>query len=152
LKGWLLDTNVVSTLLSDKIAPSVEAWASIQDERRFYLSILTLGEIDKGIFRLPEGDPARAVYAARRDVLEGRFSGRVLPLDDPTVRLWGEISGRVMRETGHPPPVIDTLIAATAIHASLYLVTRNVRDVALSGALVFDPWADDPTNFELTTF
>ena len=151
MKGWLLDTNVVSSLLSDRIAPSVEAWASVQDERHFYLSILTLGEIDKGISRLSEGDPARTIYAARRDVLEARFSGRVLSLDDPTVRLWGEITGRVMRETGHPPPVVDTLVAATAIRASLYLVTRNVRDVALSGALVFNPWADDPTNFELTT-
>lgn len=147
----MLDTNVVSSLLSDRIGLSVETWASTQDERRFHLSVLTLAEFDKGIAHLPEGDPARTVYGARRNSLERRFAGRVLPLDDSTVRLWGEISGRVKRETGHPPPVVDTLIAATAIRSSLYLVTRNRRDVAHSGAVVFNPWEDDPANFELTS-
>jgi predicted nucleic acid-binding protein len=151
LKGWLLDTNVVSSLLSNATGPSVAAWVSAQDERRFHLSVLTLAEFDKGIAHLPESDAARTIYAARRDSLERRFAGRVLSLDDQTVRLWGEITGRVKRETGHPPPVIDTLIAATAIRASLYLVTRNVRDVAHAGAAVFNPWTDDPRNFELTS-
>jgi predicted nucleic acid-binding protein len=57
---------------------------------------------------------------------------------------WGAISGRVRRETGHPPPVIDTLLAATALEHDLYLVTRNVADVQHSGAALFNPWKDDP--------
>jgi hypothetical protein len=145
----LLDTHVASAISSLTGARSVKAWADAQDEDRFFLSILTIAEFDKGIFNLSEGDPARAVYAARRDVLEQRFTGRVLSLDDRCARLWGEITGRVKRETGHPPPVIDTLIAATAIRHSLYLVTRNLRDVARSGAAVFNPWTDEAKNFPL---
>ena len=59
------------------------------------------------------------------------------------MRRWGVISGTVRRETGHPPPVIDTLLAATALEHDLYLVTRNVRDVGQSGAALFNPWEDD---------
>jgi predicted nucleic acid-binding protein len=72
-----------------------------------------------------------------------------LPLADRVVRRWGDISGRVKRDTGHPPPVIDTLLAATAIEARLFLVSRNVRDLKLSGAILFDPWSDDPAAFRL---
>ncbi len=59
------------------------------------------------------------------------------------------ISGRVKSQTGHAPPVIDTLLAATAIEANLYLVSRNTRDLAGSGAAIFDPWRDDVANFPL---
>lgn len=151
MKGWLLDTNVVASLSSIDGAPSVKTWASAQDEDRLYLSILTLAEFDQGIARLKDGDSARARYQTRREALKDRFRGRILSLDDAAVRLWGEISGRVRPDSGHPPPVIDTLIAATAICASLYLVTRNVRDVAQSGALVFNPWDGNPKDFALTT-
>ena len=88
-----------------------------------------------------DGDVAR--YVAARDALEARFAGRILSLEDPIVRRWGAISGRVKRETGHPPPVIDTLLAATAIEADLYLVCRNGKDLSNSGAVIFDPWRDD---------
>lgn len=87
---------------------------------------------------------------AVRDGLLARFAGRVLPLDDDAVRRWGEISGTVKRATGHAPPVIDTMLAATALCAGLYLVTRNVRDVRNSGAVVFDPWTDDADRFPLS--
>jgi predicted nucleic acid-binding protein len=73
-----------------------------------------------------------------------------LPLGNRVVRRWGEVSGRVKRETGHPPPVIDTLLAATAIEAELYLVSRNRRDLQRSGASIFDPWNDDPVRFPLS--
>ncbi len=65
------------------------------------------------------------------------------------MRRWGTISGTVRRDTGHPPPVIDTLLAATALHHDFYLVTRNVRDVRHSGAAVFNPWEDDPSAFSV---
>jgi toxin FitB len=109
-----------------------------------HLSVLTLAEYDKGIANLPEGDGRRGLYGARRNALEARFAGRVLSLSDKVVRRWGVISGHVRRLTGHPPPVIDTLLAATAIEHRLWLVTRNVRDVQSSGAAVFDPWNDEP--------
>jgi predicted nucleic acid-binding protein len=149
LIGWLLDTNVIAALIAPGGAPSVKAWARIVDERRLFLSILTLAEYDKGIANLTGNDPNVQRYIAARDALEARFAGRLLSLSDSIVRRWGAISGRVKRETGHPPPVIDTLFAATAIEADLYLVSRNTKDLQHSGADVFDPWRDDIAAFPL---
>ncbi|WP_411287809.1 type II toxin-antitoxin system VapC family toxin [Phenylobacterium sp.] len=148
--GWLLDTNVVAALSAPTGAPSVKAWARAQDEQRFYLSVLTLAEYDKGIHQLADDDPMRAHHAATRDAIEARFGDRVLPTDDAVVRRWGALAGRIKRDTGHPPPVIDTMLAATALQAGLYLVTRNTRDVRHTGAAVFNPWEDQPADFPLT--
>lgn len=148
--GWLLDTNVIASLTSPSGAPTVKTWAARQDERRLYLSVITLAEYDKGIHQLADDDPRRALYAARRDAIEARFGGRVLPMTSAVIRRWGAVAGRVKRETGHPPPVIDTLLAASALEARLYLVTRNSRDVIHTGAAIFNPWEDDPAEFRLT--
>lgn len=149
--GWLLDTNVVGSLMSPAGAPSVAQWAEGQDEERMFLSILTLAEIAKGIHNLAADDPARSRHAGTLGALEARFAGRILPLSDPVVMRWGAISGAVRRDTGHPPSVVDTLLAATAIEHDLYLVTRNVKDVRLSGAAIFNPWQDDPAGFPLAS-
>lgn len=141
MQGYLLDTNVVASLIAANGAPSAKAWAAAQDEDRLWLSILTFGEYDKGIANLADTDPARPRYIAARDALEERFAGRIVPVSDAVVRRWGAISGRIKRDTGHAPPVIDTLFAATAVEHGLCLVTRNVKDVAGSGAEVFSPWA-----------
>jgi len=148
--GWLLDTNVISEIARAAGDPKVAAWADAQEEDRLHISILTLGEYDKGVNNLPREAPARARIEASVAVLAARFAGRILSLDDVVVRRWGRISGAVQRATGEAPPVIDTLLAATAIEHQLYLVTRNVRDVRLSGAAVFDPWSDHPAAFPLT--
>lgn len=140
MKGWLLDTNVIASLIQPNGAPSVKAWAAQQDEERLWLSVLTLAEYDKGIANLNDNDPNRARYMAARDALEQRFSGRIVSVTDPIVRRWGAISGRIKRDTGHPPPVIDTMFAATALELDLCFVTRNLRDVADTGAQLFSPW------------
>jgi predicted nucleic acid-binding protein len=150
LIGWLLDTNVIASLTTAAGAPSVKAWAAAQPENRLYLSVITLAEYDKGIHQLREDDPQRTRYQVNRDGIEARFRPRILPVSDAVVRRWGALAGRIRRDTGHPPPVIDTLIAATALEAKLYLVTRNTRDVAHTGAVVFNPWTDDPALFPLT--
>jgi predicted nucleic acid-binding protein len=85
-----------------------------------------------------------------RDALADRFGRRVLPLDDDIVRQWGRISGEVKRTSGHAPPVIDTMLAATAIEHDFYLVTRNVKDTKPADAVVFDPWNDDTDRFPLS--
>ncbi|MEO6215612.1 MAG: type II toxin-antitoxin system VapC family toxin [Sphingomonas sp.] len=149
MKGWLLDTNVIATLINPNGAPTVKAWAAGQPEPLFHLSVLTLGEYDKGIHNLASDHPHRSRYTAARDALEARFAGRILSVDDAIVRRWGKISGIVKRETGHPPSVIDTLLAATALEYDLFLVTRNVRDVVSSGAAIFNPWEDDVADFPL---
>lgn len=147
--GWLLDTNVVTSLIAANGAPSVKAWAAGQDEHRMFLSILTLGEIDKGIHNLPEDDPARTRYILSLAMLEDRFQSRVLSVSDPVVRRWGRISGATKRTAGSSPSVIDTLLAATAVEHDLHLATRNVRDVIGTGASVFNPWTDAVSDFPL---
>jgi len=149
LNGWLLDTNVIASLSAANGAPSVKAWAQTQPEDRLYLSVLTLAEYDKGIAQLADADPQRSRYATARDAIEARFAERILALDNAIVRRWGALAGRVRRDTGHPPPVIDALLAATAIEHGLYLVTRNTKDVRATGAVVFNPWEDDPAALTL---
>jgi predicted nucleic acid-binding protein len=140
--GWLLDTDVISELARPGCDPKVAGWARTENEDRLFISVLTLGEYDTGIANLPEGSPARARIAAAVTDLEARFAGRIVALDNATVRRWGRISGAVQRKTGRAPPVVDTLLAASAIENDLVLVTRNIGDVRDSGADLFDPWND----------
>ncbi|HUZ63431.1 MAG TPA: type II toxin-antitoxin system VapC family toxin [Acetobacteraceae bacterium] len=143
MNGWLLDTNVVAELARPQGARRVPTWASAQDEALLFLSILTLGEYDKGLSHLPPDSTLRPVISAGIAALEVRFAGRILTLTDPIVRRWGALSGAVKRQTGHAPPVIDTMLAATAIEHDLCLVTRNVRDVQHSGVTCLNPWERD---------
>jgi predicted nucleic acid-binding protein len=143
VNGWLLDTNVVAELAKAHSARRVLTWAGAQDEALLFLSILTLGEYDKGLNNLPADNPLRPVIAAGIAALEVRFAGRILSLTDGIVRRWGALSGAVKWQTGHAPPVIDTMLAATAIEHDLCLVTRNVRDVRHSGVTYLDPWERD---------
>ncbi len=147
--GWLLDTNVVAELANPHGTARVHAWAAAQDERRLYLSILTLGEYEKGLHSLPEDSAIRPRIEGTLAALEARFAGRLLAVNDAVVRRWGAISGAVKRATGQTPPVIDTMLAATALEHDLYLATRNVRDVQHSGAAVFNPWTNDPASGRL---
>jgi hypothetical protein len=109
-----------------------------------------LAEYDKGIHNVTDEHPDRPRFIAVRDGLAARFSGRTLSVNDAVVRRWGAISGTVKRLTGHAPPVIDTLFAATALERDLYFVTRNVRDVRATGAPIFDPWSNNPAKFPLS--
>jgi predicted nucleic acid-binding protein len=145
--GWLLDTNVVASLTAANGAPTVKAWAAAQDEHRLFISVLTFAEFDKGIQNLADDDPARQRHLLALAMLEERFAERVLSVEDRVVRRWGRLSGTILRTTGRAPSVIDTMLAATAVEHDLHLATRNVRDVALTGASVFNPWTDDPGGF-----
>lgn len=149
MNGWLLDTNVIAEVSGAKPDAKVARWLKSQPEHTLFLSILTIGEYQKGIENLPPGDKRRPHLRRAVAALEGRFSGRVLPVSDPIVLRWGAISGAIKRVTGHPPSVVDTLLAATALEHDLYLATRNVAHVAHSGAAIFNPWKDDPALFAL---
>jgi len=150
MTGWLLDTNVIAEISGAKPDARVRKWISVQEESVLFLSILTLAEYDKGIHHLPDSDLRRPKLEADVAALEARFRDRVLPLTNAIVRRWGRISGQVKRATGHPPNIVDTLLAATSLERNLYLATRNTQDVIHSGAAVFDPWQDDPSGFPLT--
>ncbi|MGE0253797.1 MAG: type II toxin-antitoxin system VapC family toxin [Alphaproteobacteria bacterium] len=140
MNGWLLDTNVVSELGRATPARNVVAWARAVPEGRLFISVLTLAEYEKGIAHLDPASPAVLRYEAALAALAARFRGRVLPVSDAIVHRWGHISGAVKRLTRQSPPVIDTLLAATAIEHQLVLVTRNIRGVEHAGATLLDPW------------
>jgi predicted nucleic acid-binding protein len=146
VNGWLLDTNVIAELAKPHGSKRVQEWVAAHDEALLFLSILTLGEYDKGLNHLPPDSLLRSGIAAGIAALEVRFADRILPLTDPIVRRWGVISGLVKRQTRHTPPVIDTLLAATAIEHDVCLVTRNVRDVRHSGGAFLDPWEHDESS------
>jgi hypothetical protein len=149
LRGWLLDTNVVSELTRPKPEARVANWLSSIPADRAFISILTLAEIDQGVETLPPGDDRRLRYQRFRDQTEAQFAGRILALDDETVRLWGMISGQYRRAFGGRTPVIDTMLAATASRRRLHVASRNVTDLRRLGSSVFDPWSDNPADYPL---
>ena len=140
MTGWLLDTNVVSELSRQGGDARVAAWARGQPEQRMIISVITLAEYDKGIAALPANAAARPRLEAAVRALEHRFAGRVLPLSDAVVRRWGRISSAARQAGKRFPPVIDSLLAATAVEHDLTLVTRNLKDFAGTGARLFNPW------------
>lgn len=140
--SWLLDTNVVSELVRPKPNAGVVAWMAARagDEARLYLSALTLAEIYRGMLRLDRGSRLRArLQAWLRSDLSVRFAGRVLPFDEPVARTWGEMTAALPK--GVVASTMDSLIAATAQHHGLALVTRNVGDVRhFTDLPVENPW------------
>jgi predicted nucleic acid-binding protein len=133
--GYLLDTNVVSETRRTRADSGVMAFLSAADAAGLFLSVLTLGELRKGVGAKRRTDPNAADrLGAWVDGIETVFADRVLPVDAAAARIWGELSA------GRSLPVIDTLIAATAIGRGLTLVTRNTSDVASTGVPLVDPW------------
>jgi hypothetical protein len=133
--GYLLDTNVVSETRRTRADDGVMAFLGAADADALFLSVLTLGELRKGVAAKRRADPAAADrLGAWVDGIETTFADRVLPIDATAARLWGEIAA------GRTLPVIDTLIAATALARGFTLVTRNTRDVAATGVALLDPW------------
>ena len=136
---YLLDTSAVSELVRVRPSPKVVAWMDSRDEASLFLSVLTLGEIHKGIERLEDGRRKAALRDWVDEDLVRRFYARILPVDADTAVEWGRLQGKALAR-GEPLPAVDALIAATAIVHRLTVVTRNVRDVERCGADVLDPW------------
>ena len=141
MTAFLLDTNVISELLKPKLEPKVATWIDATDEELLFLSVLTLGEIRKGVVLLPRSARRTSLEAWLLKDLPLRFSGRILDIDQEVAHRWGQISGLASAK-GVNVPVIDGLLAATAIQHNLTLVTRNIRDVAATGVTLFNPWTD----------
>ena len=138
--SYLIDTNIISEVRKgDRCDRHVSAWyASISDEDLF-LSTLVLGEIRKGVELARPRDVGKAVALERwLRVVETAFEGRVLAIDNSVSDQWGRMSAI------RPIPVIDGLLAATALVNGLTLVTRNDHDVAGLGATVLNPFKDAP--------
>ena len=137
----LLDTCVIAELVKRRPSARVCEWVETQPEDRLYLSVLTLGEVRKGIARLPASRKRRRLEQWVEVDLRRTFHGRVLPVTAEIAERWGILSAEA-QSRGRPVPVIDALLAATALVADLTLVTRNTRDVEASGARWLNPWED----------
>jgi hypothetical protein len=131
-------------MISELARPAPDArvlkWVESAEESALYLSVLTIGELEKGIARLPSSARRRKIERWVREDLADRFAGRVLAVDAAVAEKWGQISG-ASAARGKPLPVIDALIAATGLVHGLVVVTRNVADLERCGAPCLNPWA-----------
>lgn len=136
----LLDTCVVSELRRSDGDPRVRAAVNAIPDDDLFLSVLTIGEIVKGIALLEPGQKQRTLQEWV-DELQTRFADHILPVDLPTCVLWGEIIAQARRQ-GFTAPAVDGLIAATARRNGLCLMTRNVADFIATGAVILNPWQE----------
>lgn len=138
--SWLLDTCVLSEYARKAPAPQVIAWLDEQDEESLFISVISLGEIEKGIHKLAATDPRRSQkLTAWLAKVEQRFAGRTLLLDAAAFHVWAQIAARA-ELAGQPLPLMDALLMAIAQCQGLTIVTRNVQDFTPSPQ-VFNPWA-----------
>lgn len=138
--SWLLDTCALSEYAKRSPAPNVIAWLDEQDEASLFISVITLGEIEKGILKLRASEPRRSQkLTAWLGKVEQRFAGRILPLDTAALHVWAQLAASA-ELAGQILPVMDGLIMATAQCYGLTVVTRNVQDFERYPQ-VLNPWA-----------
>lgn len=137
---YLLDTSAVSELVRPRPDARVVRWIDERDESGLFLSVLTIGELHNGIALLPTGPRKNRLQDWVDEELSRRFQGRILDVNLDVAAEWGRLKAR-SDDRGEPVPVIDGLIASTAIVHHLTVVTRNIKDFARCGVAVHDPWA-----------
>lgn len=137
--SYLIDTNVLSELRRKQPHPGVVAWMQARPKQSLYLSVLTLGEIRKGIERIGDAQRKEALDDWLEVELPRYFLGRLLSVDERVTDRWG----RLMASAARPLPAIDALLAATALQNDLTLVTRNTKDFVGLGVRLLNPWGED---------
>ena len=138
--NFLLDTNVISEPKQKQPHAQVLEWLDAQDESKLYLSVLTVGEIKKGIARL-ESSRKKAELEKWLEKLRTRFSQRILLLSERTFLVWGKWYGEYEKK-GVVRPAFDSLLEATALEHDLIFVTRNVKNFQNSQVTILNPWED----------
>ncbi len=136
---YLLDTCLISELTRPRPSKDVVGWLGEQPEEDLFLSVLTLGEIQKGIAPLPAGRKKARLQAWLDRDLRDRFRGRLVGISEDVALAWGRIAGESARR-GRPLPVIDALIAASAVAIGATVVTRDEAAIRAAGAETFNPW------------
>ena len=139
MSGFLLDTNCISEAVRVRPDPNVENWVRAVDQDLLYLSVLTLGELRKGLAGLAQGKRRTRLETWLEVELQVRFSGRILSIDAGVADRWGLLEADAKRK-GKPLSTIDGLLAATAVHHNLTIVTRNVADFNGISVPVLNPW------------
>ena len=139
MSGYLLDTNIISELTKIRPEGKVISWIQATSEELLHLSVLTIGEIRKGIESLPRSNKRALLESWLANDLVLRFSGRILDVNLDIAERWG-LSTAQAKIAGTPLAVVDGLMAATALHHNLTLVTRNTKDVQVAGINTLNPW------------
>lgn len=137
----LLDTCVISELVSKRPDSNVVSFVDNLDPDDVFLSVITIGEIIKGIEKLPDSRRKIDLRAWLQDDLLARFHGNIIPLDINSMSEWGRLIAR-LETAGKSMPAIDSLIAATVLANKITLITRNVSDFEAAGIDVVNPWID----------
>ena len=136
---FLLDTCVISEIIRPKPSRKVVKWIKSEEEGNLFISVLTLGELHKGIEKLPESKRKEELHNWVGNDLKERFLNRIIDIDMRVAMMWGKIQGMAER-AGRSMPAIDSLIAATGLIHHLTVVTRNISDMKESGVALLDPW------------
>jgi toxin FitB len=136
---YILDTNVISEAINKQPNPEVVNWLRRIDTRELYLSVVTVGEIKKGVEKLPESHRKQTIKDWFENDLLIKFNGQILSLDLPIILVWGELVGE-LEQKGRKLPALDSLIAATAKYYDYTLVTRNEKDFAGIDITIFNPF------------
>ncbi len=139
MSGFLLDTNCISEITRRKPEQRVVEWLETTDEALLYLSVLTLGEIRKGLAGLVQEKRRTRLETWLEVDLQARFAGRIVPIDAAIADRWGLLAAEAKRK-GKPLSIADGLLAATAIHHSLTVVTRNTGDFPDTQVPLLNPW------------
>lgn len=134
--SYLLDTNVISESVRKSPDKAVIAWLGSVPAEALYISVLTLGEVRKGVEGIDDHNRREKLRLWLEHELPEWFEGRVMTVDLAVADRWG----RMLAAAGRPLPTIDSLLAATALHHELRLVTRNTRDYEFPGLEVINPW------------
>jgi predicted nucleic acid-binding protein len=139
MSGFLLDRNCISEIVRLKPEPRVMDWMEAVEEALLYLSVLTLGEIRKGLAGLPQSKRRTRLETWLEVELQARFSGRILPIDGAVADRWGLLAADAKRK-GKALSTIDGLLAATALRHNLTIVSRNISDFTNTQVPVLNPW------------
>jgi predicted nucleic acid-binding protein len=137
--NYLIDTCVLSEFTHREPHASLVAWLDLMDESFLFISVMTVGEIQRGIMRLAESPRKQALRIWMNRAVNERFQDRILPITAQTMLTWGSLTAR-LEKNGQPMPLMDSFIAASAIEHNLILVTRNIANFTKCGIEIINPW------------
>jgi len=137
--NYLLDTCVISELIKKDPDKNVKNWISAIEESSLYISVISIGEITKGIEKLTGSQRKANLIEWVNNDLKERFKNKILPFDLESAAVWGKVQAHSELE-GKTMPAIDGMIASTSVAYGMTVVTRNISDMEASGAVLFNPW------------
>lgn len=136
-----MDTCTISEMVAVQPNAQVLSWFEAQEEKALFLSVVTIAEIEKGIYQLPASRKRTSLETWLFDDLVPAFQGRILEINRRLMTAWAKMSAD-LKTKGIIRPSFDSLIEATALHHQLILVTRNVKNFQNSPVTIFNPWED----------